>query len=210
MGKSGNFDCYDDYKQMLITDLPMVPNALLEQAIREATRRFCRDSKAWVETLPSVNLREGVVEYPLVVDYCANIILVKEVRLNTEANIDLGERGVTQNAAYYKFTQPETITLENVIKPAEDVTNGLEVDVALVPKMESWPWNKSDFAEWFLNIWYDAIVARTLYVLKSKKGRKYSDPSGAADAKADYNLYLNKARIQVKRKYKSKTRQLGG
>jgi len=168
------------------------------------------DSKAWVETLPSINIREDVVEYPVVIDYCANIIQVKEVRINSEANIALGNKGVVQNASDYEFTQPETITLETTIEPAEDITNGLEVDVVLVPKMEAWPWNKSDFAEWFLNIWYDPIVARTLYSLKSKKGRKYSDPAGAAEAKADYNLYLNKARIQVKRKYKSKTRQLGG
>ena len=195
--------CYKDFYEFMVLEVPRVTQPILEQRIKEAARIFAKESEQWKETLDSVHLRDGIVEYTLDWSWCARIVRIDQLRINTEAGVTEGDKGTVINPSLYEFTAPDIIELHDSLEPSADVDKGLEVDVTLVPEVGEWPWNDDDHSIEFINRWFDGIVAKAKADLLRMGGKRWTDRELAGVCQQEYLRDLNKAKGEVSRKYKN-------
>jgi hypothetical protein len=183
-------------------ELPGCPEPALLQAIKKTVRKFCQDTDAWREQLASIDLKTGILGYVLVSKWDAEIRHVIEVRINTAAARTAGDIGVPIEPSLYTYygdasvrldvaVAAKTLYLDESLEPAEDVDNGLDVKVSLVPELNT------DAAEMdmdFLVRWSEAIIGGTIFWLMNLKGRKWTDLQRAPLFLLDYNRGVSRAR----------------
>ena len=169
------------YNQLFPHLIPHLPGldgtggeALMLQAIRTVAREFCRRTEAWREELDPIDIEDGTVAYTLDPVYSAEIVRIVEVRINTESGVDEGTEGALVDPLLYRF-QPRTnvLTLADCLEPGDDVTDGLDVEVALVPKFGA-----DEIAEDFYALWAETLVAAAIASMKGIAGKPWTDPKG--------------------------------
>lgn len=183
----------------MIPELPDCPAPLLLQALQQAARTFCERSQTWVETLASVDLEDGVLEYSLSPDWDARIQTVEEVRINSEAGVDAGDKGAVQDMSLIAWDPDEQVlTLDASMEPADDVTDGLEVDVCLVPLLDT-----TEVPEWLLNRYAEGITGYAMWYLLKMPSKRWSNPDLAQVYWAQYRGQLTRAKAERQRKYRA-------
>lgn len=190
---------YSGLYPLMIPELPACSASLILQAIQKSARKFCIDTEIWSETLDSIDLVKDQTDYTISSSWDAEIRRIKELRINTKANIAEGNDGTIQKPALYEFTpEDDTLTLDDSIEPAENVTDGLEIDVCLVPM------NATTVVDpVFLNYWSGAIIAGAMVSLMLMPKQKWSNPTQATFYQLQYNKMWTKAKVEKCRKHKS-------
>lgn len=197
----GVLNCYEDFYEYIMTELPACGKPLIDQKLKEGARRFCQDTERWVVTLESQNLVEEQDEYVLDWDECSDIMRIDEVRFNTEDNAELGYPGTVQDPEKYDLILPDLLKLSQDIVPAADETNGLEVNAVMIPQFGIWPFAKDDQTRAFLNTWAEGIIARAMYELVRMPKKRWSDNGLAAQYLMDYNAKVTLAKGENSRKH---------
>lgn len=144
------------------------PEPLMLQHLQSALRLFCNRTKAWIETLPSIDLVEDQDDYALVSTWTARVDQVREVRINTEDGVDAGLKGSKLDEASWDY-DPSTEKVTLAQAPTADVTDGLEVDVAIVPELYV-----DNVASWFMNRYAEDIVAGAMVTLLRMPDKDWS------------------------------------
>ena len=159
------------------------------QALQRAIRQFCLDTEIWSETLDSIDLVEDKKAYSISSTWEAEIRRIKELRINTEDNISEGNDGVVKDPSLYKFVPPDALDLTNDLKPAEDVTDGLEVEIWIIPRITATTVDPT-----LLENWMEPVMGHALAFLMNMRRKKWSNPERAAY----YNLQYAKGRVKAK------------
>ena len=186
---------YQDLYPVMIPQLPACSASLILQALQKSARQFCIDTEIWSETLNSIDLVADQTDYTISSSWDAEIRRIKELRINTKANIAEGNDGAVQDPSLYKFTPEDALELDNSIKPPEAVTDGLEVDVCIIPINAA---ISVDYV--LLNAWQEAIVAGAMVQLMVMPKQKWTNPTQAAYYNSQYNKMWNKAKVEKVRK----------
>ncbi len=205
---------YADLYPLIVPELPGCPEPVILQALKKTFRKFCQDTDAWREQLASIDLTEEQLNYDLASAFEADIRHIVEVRINTEEGIEEGNVGALIKPSLYTYFPEDTIRLETTydagtlllddsLEPAEDVTDGLEVKVSIIPGINA---DEIDFT--FLTHWSDAVIGGTIWWLMTMKDRKWSDPNRAPLFMLDYNRGVSRARGETVGGHKVDTEDL--
>jgi len=198
-----------EFYDWIMPDLPgaLHAPALVDRALKTALRTFCRESEAWEQQLAPISLKDGVTEYTMYWDFCANAKRIHEVKINTAQGVTDGVEGEKQDESLYHMVKPDIIKLKDAIKPAADITNALDVNLILVPKL-----GECSAPVWFVNDWAEAIIAHATWKLASMKNASWADVSTAATGRFEYLQGLNEAKSEAAsgNKYTEEPYTLGG
>lgn len=183
-------------------ELPGCPSVLFNQHVIQAGRAFCEKSRVWRENLDSYDLVDGTKAYTLTptvdsTEYAARLEAILEVRWNSEDGVSNGDSGLVQNWRTYGFN-PNTNVLTFETAPTEDVTDGLDIRVVLVPHLGA-----TDINDWVLNLYAEPILACAMYTLKKIPKVDWADAGGSALAYRQFISGVSKARADVAREYRS-------
>ena len=183
----------------MVNELTGCPELLRVEALRDALRQFCEESNAWHETLSDIDIEDGVVEYNLIPEYDAHIQRIVAVRLNTEDGVTDDVWPDPLDESLYSMTpgDPEVLVLDDSLEPADDITGALRVKASFVPEF-----NSLDIAEWFLNRYWEGIVARAMGIRMRDPNKRWTNAMRAEFYERDYRDRLQRAKAEVSRQFK--------
>lgn len=193
---------YTDLYPDLIPYLRGCPEPIVLSAIRRMTRKFCSRSEAWRVELDPITLREGITEYEIDAPFDAEIRRISELRINTEDGVDAGIPGtlIPDDKYLYDRYDDSKVVLDDAYEPTEDVTNGLEIKVVLVPKRDA---DRIDV--FFLDMWQDVIIGGVMSDLMVMPNVKWSDPARALIGNQEYLRGISMARAELDRQSTNRT-----
>ena len=172
---------------------------MMLQALRRASREFFRRSGAWSLTLDTFDAVAEQASYTLPLGGIQAIVdSIDAVRLNTASGVSDGNDGYAVDPNYYYLTPPLTLTFTEEAIPPESVTDGLEVDVRLIPTLDAVELPAVIFARYA-----EGLRAKALADLKRMTGLPWFDPQGAARFITDYNNILNRSMSDNARGFKT-------
>lgn len=145
----------------MLMDVPRCEEGLLFRTLREQAREFCEMTEAWRIELRAINIVTDQVEYTLPVPWDASIHRIILVTINDIERVD------TQ----YDLEDERKLILDDSIKPTEDITDGLEVEVVLRPHEST-----DDYPEAFFDRWHSAIVAGAKATLLNQPKKPWTNP----------------------------------
>lgn len=203
----------DTILQDTIPQLPGVVRAVAERELRLTMREFFERSYAWRTTIEAIDAPSGDTAVWLQDandgDVNSDVIAILQVRLDadpggqgnarrvltpigvkpayayTNANYPLGWR-MTSNADEFKL-YPYLTTA---------ITGGLEVDVALTPKMDA-----TTFPRQITSKFYDAIVEGFLARMYMHPNKPYSAPAMGMTMRANFKRRIGYYMAQAKTGY---------
>lgn len=171
---------YRELFPLMQPDLPSIPDPLLLQELQGAGRDFCRDTEAWREYI-TMDIDSDLTDYVLRSKYNAEILRPRWVWTN-------GDRtGEPIDISLFDF-RPETQTLSFNSDFADDLTDGLIVEVTLMPRLFT-----EELAGHFMEKWAEGIVARAKVRLMSMKDKPWSSPERVQFFNGEYSRYLSVA-----------------
>jgi len=176
----------------VIRDMPKRPGTnLVMDALRSAWRKLLFESEVWREELTAFDAVEDQSTYTLTPS-AGEIKRIIKVEFNGS---EVSEEG-------YYLDGTNTLTFEEDYVPTEDLTDGIEVEVALNPEVDA-----VDGPAWILNRFSDGIVAGAQMKLYGQSGRPWYDPSQFALTRSDFFTAIGDA--VVTRSQKRTTRKTG-
>ena len=185
---------FTEFYDWIMPDLPgsVHAPALVDRALKTAVRTFCRETEAWEEWARPINLKDGVVSYTMYWDFCANAKRIHEVRSNTAQGVTDGVDGEEQDSRLFKLVKPDVIKLDEAIKPADDITNALDVKLVLVPKL-----SECAAPVWFVNEWAEAIIGHATWEMAIMKNVSWADANMAVKGQRAYFSGVNEAKNET-------------
>ena len=199
--------------------LPEVPGcalpAIAENAIRNAAIEFCERSHFHIYNHPAINAVAATATYAFVPP--ANTLVVKvlqafynkkEIFPMTPDELDsmyttTDWRDRTGTPFY--FTQDDELNIRLVPYPNASLTGALKLRVSLKPTRASTTIEARIYEEYL-----EAIKAGALFRLKSQTSKPYSDPTGAANNLALFNMGIDNARDRASRGFGRAHRRVVG
>lgn len=167
------------------------PEGAIMQALRIGCREFCKKTELWIEER-SFDLVEDQDEYSIYSSWDANIMRLREVRINTTEGIANNRDGAVQNPASYEFKANRTLKFYQA--PTSSLTDGLEVKMSLAPSVTC---NDNDafIDPEFLDQYYNGPKSYAIFYLKSQKGTRYYDPAGSQMWYTEWNKAVRDGRF---------------
>lgn len=183
----------------MAVELRGCPEALRVQALMDAFGEFCRESEAWREELSAVDLVDGQVDYNLVVPFAAGVHRIEWLKINTEDGVTDGIVPADIDPSLYELTpgDPDVVTLDDTLEPAEDIADALTLKVVLMPEF-----NSLDIAEWFLNRYWRGIRAKAMALRMIEPDKRWTNAARAQLYEREYMDLLQDAKAEVTRNYK--------
>jgi len=176
----------------VIRDMPKRPGTnLVLDALRSAWRNLLFESEVWRENLTAFDAVEDQATYTLTPS-AGEIKRIIEVKLSDS---------VISVDGYY-LDGSNTLTFEEDYIPSEDVTDGIEVEVALNPEIDA-----TDGPVWILNRFSTGIVAGAQMELFGQSARPWYDPAMFAITRSAFHTAIGDA--VVTRTQKRTTRPTG-
>jgi len=177
--------------------LPGATTAVVQQAISNAAREFCRQTHAWREPLDSIATEEDEGEYDLSDEhaYDATILHITEVELDDYALAN----------TEWSFDSNQILTLD----PAPDSDDmDLDVKVVFLPNL-----NVDALPDWFVSRWGEALAAGALMLLKSVPNSErvpnpWFDRVGAGIARMTFEKYIAEAKAELVHERQNETGQV--
>lgn len=176
----------------VIRDLRKRPQTnLVLDALRSAWRELLFESEVWREDLDPIDAVAEQATYTLT-QSAGEIKRIIKVELNGTAVYEQG----------YYLDGTNTLTFEENFIPSEDITDGIEVELALNPEID-----QEDGPAWVLNRFSAGIVAGAQMELCRMRERAWYDPDMYLIKKSDFQTAIGKA--VVARSQKRTTRKTG-
>lgn len=199
--------------QDTIPQLPGIVRAVAERELRMAMREFFERSYAWRTTLEAIDAPAGDVAVWLQDandgDVNSDVVAILQVRIDTDPggqgsnrrvlaplarkpviqysnqNYPLGYR-MTSNADEFKLYPALT----------DAITGGLEIDVALTPKLDA-----TDLPRQVTSKFYDAIIEGFLARVYMHPNKPYSAPALAGAMRSSFRRRIGYYSAQAKMGY---------
>lgn len=174
-----------------ISDL--VPRTLRDQvaynvidtlaALKDGARVFLRRSEAWQERLAAIDVVANQRQYTLATEQYATILRVRRLFLRSSDEVIREDDGTEIDPHYYRLALPLVLEFNSGRAPVTAVTDGMLVDVVLIPR-----WDAEEIPQWIVERYGDAIIGYAMYQLL-----RGSDQKKAAEYLAQYNTALSEA-----------------
>lgn len=189
---------YSDLIDEVLPQLAADPSdPVTEQAIKRAVIEFCRESWIWQFFPDAQNVRSGVADYDIEPPSGADVVTVVDVEYN---RVPLTPKSVawlnkeipgwrTTGAAVKHYTQIDTEQLILAPLPAENITNGLVMTVALQPSQSA-----TSFPKWIANQFIYQIADGAIAKLMLMPGKPWTDLVNGQDHRTRFEQSFNDAR----------------
>ena len=169
------------------------PSNLVNDALRRVWREFLLESEVWREELTAFDAVEDQATYTLT----PSAGVIKRI---TWLKYNGSSEAMDPDGYYLDGTN--TLTFEEDYIPSEDITDGIEVEVALEPDVDG-----TAGSAWILNRWAEGLVAGAQMRLTMMRNRGWYDPDMHLAKKSEFYTALGDA--VVYRKQKRTTRKTG-
>lgn len=181
-------DCFNE----VLPELPGVPTALAENAIRNAVIDFCQKSTVWRHWPDPQTVTVGVNTYDLEPPAGADVASIVDLSVDGDPCTPASEDDLkavdptwrTNTGTVKHYMQQDTTTVVLVKVPDSTYTNGLQMTLALAPRR-----NSASFPAWIWTKYYEGIAAGT----KAKLMRMPKKPWTDKDAADDYQRIFDAA-----------------
>jgi hypothetical protein len=189
---------YSDLIDEVLPQLAADPSdPVTEQAIKRAVIEFCRESWIWQFFPEAQNVRSGVAEYDIEPPSGADVVTVVDVECN---RVPLTPKSVawlnketpgwrTTGAAIKHYTQIDTDQLILAPLPAENITSGLAMTVALQPSQSA-----TSFPKWIANQFIYQIADGAIAKLMLMPNKPWTDLVNGQDHRTRFEQAFNDAR----------------
>lgn len=164
------FKTYQDFYPYI--DVPDISDGEKLRNIQKAFRKFARDTEIFKEEI-TLDLEAGETDYYIVPLSDSSILRVVSVTAN----------GVEQSAAEFSLAADQS-TLVFETAPIESVTDGLVVEIIILPDFDA---EKQD--ESIMNTWAEAIISLTKYMIYKQSNKSYYNPNEEMVALGEYQEY---------------------
>ena len=154
---------FTELHQELVTDLPGASLAQLNHNIVRVIRDFCTKTYSWTFDLDAISVVAEVSDYEL--DFYPSYSEVERVLIVV---LD----GVTLTPGVHYTIADRCHTIHLVSEPQRDITAGLEVNVALRPKLSATKICSAFYNNWF-EVWAHGVLARMM----ANPNKTWSNPS---------------------------------
>lgn len=189
---------YSDLIDEVLPQLAADPSdPVTEQAIKRAVIEFCRESWIWQFFPDAQNVRSRVAEYDIETPAGADVVTMVDVSLN---NVPLVPKSIawlnanlpgwrTTTATVKHYTQIDTDQVILAPLPAENVTNGLTMTVALQPSQTA-----TSFPKWIANQYIYQIADGAIAKLMLMPNKPWTDLVNGQDHRTRFEQAFNDAR----------------
>lgn len=189
---------YSDLISEVLPQLAADPSdPVTEQAIKRAVIEFCRESWIWQFFPEPQSIRAGVLEYDLEPPSGAEIAAVIDVQYN---KVPLTPKSVvwlnkelpgwrTTTAAVKHYTQIDTEQVILAPLPADNITGGLVMTLALQPSQTA-----TGFPKWIWNQFVYQITEGAIAKLMLMPNKPWTDLATGADRRLRFEQGFNDAR----------------
>lgn len=188
---------YSDLYNRVLPELRGADVPSLLRALQDGGRAFLGDSEVWRVWLDPVDLVASQVDYVLTFPYRADIRRIMGVRMNTTAGVTAGLEGDDIDESYYAFSPPDTLTLDDSLAPGTAVTDGLTVEVVLVPKLDA-----VEIPEWIFSRYAEGVMAYAKYVMMRQPEVPWSNPNMAIFYQREFRRKVGEAKAEASAGYK--------
>ena len=206
---------YNSWYNEVMSEAPGCLAAVAENAIRNSAIEFCERSHYHIYNHPAINAVATTATYVFVPP--ANTLVVKvlqafynskEIFPMTPDDLDsmystTDWRDRTGTPRY--FTQDDELNIRLVPYPNASLASALKLRVSLKPTRSSTTVEARIYEEYL-----EAIKAGSLFRLKSQTSKPYSDPVGAANYLALFNIGIDSARDRASRGFGRAHRRVVG
>ena len=159
---------YSSLLPFIAPDLPDCPEPLILRTLHQIGRDFCLESEVWRKEVEPVDLEVGELTYEIVPDVAVDdepeVVRIVWLKIeDVEKDIDTYTliSPTDSDPAFY-------VTLDDSLEPAVDVTDGLEMEIALAPSL-----TQDILPSAFLSRWSSTLVAGVLARLQMYDPRRY-------------------------------------
>lgn len=192
---------YSDLISEVLPQLAADPSdPVTEQAIKRAVIEFCRESWVWQYLPDPQNVRAGVLEYDIEFPSGADVATVIDVEYN---RVPLTPKSVawlnkeipgwrTNSAAVKHYTQVDTEQVILAPLPAENITGGLSMTVALQPSQTA-----TGFPKWIWNQYVYQIAEGAIAKLMLMPNKPWTDLVNGQDHRNRFEAAFNDARASA-------------
>jgi len=189
---------YSDLIDEVLPQLAADPSdPVTEQAIKRAVIEFCRESWVWQYFPDPQTVRSGLAEYDLEPPNGTDIVTMVDVTYN---GVPLTPKSVawlnkeipgwrTTGAAVKHYTQIDTDQVILAPRPAETITNGLVMTVALQPSQSA-----TGFPAWIANQYIYQIADGAIAKLMLMPNKPWTDLASGQDHRSRFEAAFNDAR----------------
>lgn len=189
---------YSDLIDEVLPQLAADPSdPVTEQAIKRAVIEFCRESWIWQFFPDAQNVRSGTAEYDIEPPSGADVVTVVDVEYN---RVPLTPKSVawlnkeipgwrTTGAAVKHYTQIDTEQVILAPLPAENITNGLVMTVALQPSQKA-----TGFPSWIAAQYIYQIAEGAMAKLMLMPNKPWTDMATGQDHRTRFEQAFNDAR----------------
>lgn len=200
-------DCFNE----VLPELPGVPTALAENAIRNAVIDFCQKSCVWRHWPDPQTITAGSSTYDLDPPAGADVVQVIDMTVDGDPCTPASEDDLkaadptwrTTTGTVKNYMQQDTTAVVLVKVPDSTYTNGLEMTLALAPRR-----NSASFPAWLWTKYYEGIAAGAKAKLLRMPKKPWTDQqtalyyqeifdAAAAGASADAARSLTRASIRT-------------
>lgn len=179
---------YTDLYPLMLHELPSCEPPQMLLALQLAGREFCSKTEVWIESLPAIDLAEGVLSYTIEWEQDAIIRRVKSVKI----------QGSEVSTELYEFIPVGVLVLSEELKPASDIPGALVVELVFVPRLTT-----NEISESVFERWAEALAAKAVHTLGMQPGKPWSNPAVAMSNLGRYNEKVSEAMAEVACGYKS-------
>ena len=170
---------YLDFYDFMLLELPGCPKAILLQHLKEAFRQFSGAAENWIEKCEDIDVVADQQDYTIPITPTETIVKrIREVKYN----------GAVVPTNQYDLVNNITFRWRTDYIPTEAVTDGLDIEVAMIPELDSDYTDGTYFARWF-----DAIKSRAFYTLMMMPRKEWTQPDKAGIYNQEYKTKLTEA-----------------
>lgn len=189
---------YSDLIDEVLPQLAADPSdPVTEQAIKRAVIEFCRESWIWRFFTDAQNIQSGVLAYDIDPPSGSDIVTVIDVEYNkvplTAKSVEWLNKEIpgwrTTGAAVKHYTQIDTDQVILAPLPAENITGGLVMTVALQPSQTA-----TGFPKWIANQFIYQIAEGAMAKLMLMPGKPWTDLASGQEHRTRFEQAFNDAR----------------
>lgn len=198
------FGSTDDLLPEAAKLLPKCDEILIRSELAEAAQRFCRETHCF-EVVSDIPVVLGTKKYTIPVDYPADILTVREVRVSIvhTADSSVREYVLSDRADVYRITEDSLddddfyLTLMVPIDTSAADVATLKVSMALIPSIDEMSGTQAyALPEKLIKRWRAAFVSGAVMSLAAMRKKGWSDPELAAIHAGRWDELHSEARIR--------------
>jgi hypothetical protein len=179
---------FSDLYPFMIRQLKSCPKSSVMQALYLAAEDFCDRTEAWTLKIEDIDVVADQQEYELSIDYDARVKRIENVWLDD----------VDQETNTFDLDGEKTLKFRTDYIPDADDTDGMDVQIVLVPRPTTHEFEENFFERWAMR----AFRAKAFSDLMFEKDKAWSDPVQAQRFLTQYRVSCAEAILNKQRQNK--------